>query len=153
MAFTLTSPAFGPGAAIPVRYTCDGEGLCPELTWHDAPSGVRSFAIVMDDPDAPSGTFTHWLLCDMPPTATAVPEAARADQLGTPGTNGFGKVGYGGPCPPRGDRPHRYRFRIYALDRRLDLPHGFARRLLDAGLTAGALASAELTGSYGRGRT
>ena len=150
MAFTLTSPAFAPGAAIPVRHTCDGEDLSPPLVWHGAPPGTKAFALVVDDPDAPSGTFTHWLLCDVPASRAGLPEGVATGQIGVAGTNGFSRLGYGGPCPPRGHGPHRYRFRLHALSAPLGLTAGCSRAEVDAALDGATLASAELVGRYER---
>ncbi len=113
MNFTLTSPAFADGADIPVRHTCDGEGLSPRLTWTGTPGATRSLALIMDDPDAPGGTFTHWVVYDLPPDVT---ELGEGSTIAGQGRNSFGHRGYGGPCPPDGDPPHRYRFTLYALD-------------------------------------
>ena len=112
MAFTLTSSAFKDGDMIPREFTCDGEDLAPPLAWSDAPEGTRSFALVMEDPDAARGTFTHWLLYDIPATTTVLWEQACAKAL----CNSFGQADYGGPCPPLDDGPHRYVFTLHALD-------------------------------------
>jgi len=146
MAFTLTSSAFQDGEDIPRQFTCDGRNLAPPLTWSDPPEGTRSFALIMDDPDAPHGTFTHWLLYDIPLTATELAEAGSALQ------NSFGRAAYGGPCPPFGDGPHRYVFTLYAVDvAALDL-HGSTRASLDRALGGHTLATARLTGRYARAR-
>jgi Raf kinase inhibitor-like YbhB/YbcL family protein len=115
MAFTLTSPAFSHGEAIPRQYTCDGEDRSPSLRWTGAPEGTRSFALIMHDPDAPRGDFTHWVLFDIPAGVREIHEGAAPTAVGIPGTNDFGKEGYSGPCPPPGHGRHRYLFTLYAL--------------------------------------
>jgi Raf kinase inhibitor-like YbhB/YbcL family protein len=150
MAFALRSEAFAPGATIPERHTCDGLNLSPPLAWSGAPEDVKAFALVVDDPDAPGGTFTHWLLCDLPATCAGLPEALRVGQLGVAGANGFGRRGYGGPCPPPGHGPHRYRFRLHALRERLGLKPGCSRGDVDRALLSRSLAVTELVGRYER---
>jgi len=118
-ALTVTSSAFAAGGSIPAKYTCEGANVSPPLNWTGAPEGTRSFVLICDDPDAPAGTWVHWILYNLPPnvdslsekteTVSALPNGAMQ------GTNDFGKVGYGGPCPPPG-KPHRYFFKVYALD-------------------------------------
>src|SRR5262245_48471344 len=111
MAFTISSPAFSDGATLPKQFTCDGTDAPPPIHISDAPEGTRSFAVIMDDPDAPGGTFTHWLVYDIP--------VAKADlevDAGKTLHNSFGRDGYGGPCPPPGHGPHRYMFKVYAVD-------------------------------------
>ena len=145
MAFTLTSSAFQDGETIPRQFTCDGSDVAPPLGWSDAPQGTRSFALVMEDPDAPQGTFTHWLLYDIPAATTELRE-----QAGTALRNSFGRAAYGGPCPPPGHGPHRYVFTLYAIDvPALDMP-GRTRASLDRALRAHALATVRLTGRYER---
>ena len=146
MAFSLTSCAFEEGDMIPREFTCDGEGLAPPLAWSDAPKSTRSFALVMEDPDASRGTFTHWLLYDIPATTTVLWEQACAKAL----RNSFGQADYGGPCPPLDDRPHRYVFTLHALDvPTLDLYDG-TRQAFECSLHAHALATAQLMGHYER---
>jgi hypothetical protein len=149
MAFALSSSAFRRDEDIPVRHTCDGADVSPPLAWTDPPDGTVGFALVVDDPDAPSRTFTHWLLADVPAEARAL---AEGQATGTAGTNDFGRPGYGGPCPPKGHGPHRYRFHLHALSRPLGLEAGFDRRACDAALTGRVLATATLTGRYERAR-
>ena len=149
MVFTLTSPAFAEGGRVPVRYTCDGDGLSPPLAWAHPPTATIAFALVVDDPDAPGGVFTHWTLADIPGRACAL---AAGQTAGVAGTNDFPRIGYGGPCPPRSHGPHRYRFHVYALAHELHLPHGFARTALDTALRGAVLASASITASYERRR-
>ncbi|HXH06460.1 MAG TPA: YbhB/YbcL family Raf kinase inhibitor-like protein [Vicinamibacterales bacterium] len=151
MAFTLTSPAFADGAFIPVRYTCDGENLSPPLQWADPPSGTRSFVLIVDDPDAPAGTFTHWVLFDLPGAERHLPEAPPQKTAGRSGRNDFGKQGYGGPCPPRGHGPHRYFFRLSALDvDSLKLAAGARRSEVEAAMKGHVLGAAQLMGRYER---
>jgi Raf kinase inhibitor-like YbhB/YbcL family protein len=148
MAFTLTSSAFQDGETIPRQFTCDGKDLAPPLAWSDAPEGTRSFALVMEDPDAPHGTFTHWLLYDIP----AMTAELRGHAGGTALRNDFGRAAYGGPCPPPGHGPHRYVITLYAIDvAALDI-HGRSRAALDRALLAHTLATARLTGHYERKR-
>ena len=151
MSFVLSSRAFAPGDAIPARYTCDGEGVSPPLAWTDAPKETRAFALVMDDPDALGGTFTHWLLCDIPADVSALKEGETPTQT-VSGTNGFHNPGYGGPCPPRWHGRHRYRFYLHALSRPLGLASGYSESELDAALRGCVLATATLTASYERMR-
>ena len=107
----LTSPAFGNNQSIPAKYTCTGQNVSPPLQWSGVPAHTTSLALTVDDPDAPSGHFMHWDVTQIPPTTNAIPEGGR---VGVEGTNGFGKTGYGGPCPPSGE--HRYVFTLKALD-------------------------------------
>lgn len=146
MAFTLRSSAFEDGETIPRQFTCDGRDLAPPLAWSDVPEGTRSFALVMDDPDAPHGTFTHWLLYDIPATTTALLEHAGGKAL----RNSFGRAEYGGPCPPPGHGPHRYIFTLYALDVPALAMRGGTRAALDRSLQAHTVATARLMGRYER---
>lgn len=153
MAFSLRSIAFENGAPIPRAHTCDGRDASPPLRWDGPPAETRSYALLCDDPDAPAGTWSHWLIYCLPETLRQLPEGV-PPQGSLPdgslqGTNDFGRLGYGGPCPPRG-RPHRYFFRLYALDERLSLAPGLGRRELLAALRGHVLAQAELHGLYGR---
>jgi hypothetical protein len=109
----LTSDAFKDGQPIPARYTCDGAGQTPILHWSEPPPDTKSFALVIDDPDAPSGTFHHWGVFDIPPSARSI---GGSERTGTEVSNDFGKPGYGGPCPPKGHGPHHYHFKLFALD-------------------------------------
>ncbi|HET6362279.1 MAG TPA: YbhB/YbcL family Raf kinase inhibitor-like protein [Gemmatimonadota bacterium] len=153
--FQLTSEAFEDGGVIPVRYTCEGEDVSPPLAWSGVPEGTKSLALVVDDPDAPRGTFDHWIVYEIPAHATALPEdlddSPRLEDLGgsLQGRNGFGKVGWGGPCPPPG-RPHRYVFRLYALDGAAGVDPGAKRETLERALERHVLATATLTGTFGR---
>src|SRR5262245_37127904 len=102
MAFELSSSAFAPGGKIPPQHTCDGDDIPPHLVWSGAPSDTRSFVLIVDDPDAPSGTFTHWIVFDIPPDRTDLPSGTRSDAVGLAGRNSRGELGYTGPCPPSG---------------------------------------------------
>jgi Raf kinase inhibitor-like YbhB/YbcL family protein len=153
MALTLTTTAFTPGGDIPARFTCDGDDVSPALRWEGVPEGTRSFALVMDDPDAPRGTWQHWLLYHLPPATRDLPEDMPADESlpsgARQGRNDFGKPGYGGPCPPAGPA-HRYYFRLYALDVVPDVKAGATRSALDRAIRGHILAEAELMGRYRR---
>ena len=148
MAFTLTSPAFREGDEIPRKFTCDGDDLSPSLGWSNPPDNTRSFALIMDDPDAPRGTFTHWLLHDVPGDARKLGEGVRS---GTSLKNDFGRPGYGGPCPPPG-KPHRYFFTLYALDAPSLRLGGSTRKDLEEAMKAHTLGTAKLMGRYARGK-
>lgn len=145
--FTLTSSAFAPGETIPPRHSCDGENLSPPLSWSSPPDGTRSLALIVDDPDAPVGTFTHWLAWGIDPEAGGL---AEGEAVPVEGRNDFGVTGYGGPCPPPGHGRHRYFFRLYALDSEVGLPAGASREELEQALDGHVLAVAELVGSYER---
>ena len=153
MTFTLSSSAFGSGAEIPQQYTCKGADSSPALQWSGAPAKTASFALIMDDPDAPAGTWVHWVLWNVPANAHSLPQGVtKQEQLSDgsrQGRNSFGKVGYNGPCPPAG-KTHRYFFRLYALDRKLDLAAGASREQLDAEMKGHALAQAEYMGTFHR---
>jgi Raf kinase inhibitor-like YbhB/YbcL family protein len=142
----VTSSAFPEGGNIPSKFTCDGADTSPPLQIAEVPPGAKSLALVMDDPDAPSGLFTHWMVWNIPPQIGTVGEGPAPK--GVQGTNDFGKSGYGGPCPPSGT--HRYYFKIFALDRELDLPSGAKRSQLDAALKGHVVAQGELMGRYSR---
>ncbi|MEF8788378.1 MAG: YbhB/YbcL family Raf kinase inhibitor-like protein, partial [Planctomycetota bacterium] len=118
----LISPAFRDGAEIPTRYTCDGDDVSPPLEISGVPDEAASLALVVDDPDAPGRTFVHWVAWNIPPDTSELPEGKLP--AGREGTNSFGETGYGGPCPPEGDGPHTYRFKLHALDAKLDLEAG-----------------------------
>jgi Raf kinase inhibitor-like YbhB/YbcL family protein len=154
MAFTLRSAAFEPGSRIPQSYTCDGRDVSPPLRWNDTPPGTKSFALICDDPDAPMGTWVHWVLYNIPADTDRLPEALPSSgQLeggALQGGNDFGGTGYGGPCPPRG-KPHRYYFRLYALDRVLSVAPGLTKKALLQKMEGHILESAEFHGVYGRG--
>jgi len=148
----LESSAFGPEGTIPIKYSCDGEDVSPPLSWQGAPEGTQSLALICDDPDAPGMTFVHWLIYNIPAEGQQLPENVpnreRLESGALQGENNFGKVGYGGPCPPGGT--HRYFFRLYALDGMLDLGAGISRDRLDRAMEGHILAQAELMGRYSR---
>lgn len=150
-AIQVRSAAFRDGAAIPARYTCSGADVSPALAWSGLPKGTRSVAVVCDDPDAPGGTWVHWVLYDLPPTQTSLPEGlphGDAAAGGRQGTNDFQKVGYNGPCPPGGT--HRYLFHVYALDRMLALAPRATRARLDSAMRGHVLAEGRLLGKFRR---
>ena len=148
MTFALTSSAFTEGGPIPREHTCDGKDVAPPLAWSGAPAGVRTFALIADDPDAPGGVWVHWVLFDLPGTAAALPEnLADAKQ----GRNDFKRIGYGGPCPPPG-KPHRYVFKLYALDTALALKAGATKADVERAMQGHILGTAQLVGTYARQR-
>ncbi|GHO79101.1 hypothetical protein KSD_68720 [Ktedonobacter sp. SOSP1-85] len=144
----LTSPAFEPGQPIPSQYTCDGANHHLPLTIAQVPREAQSLALVVEDPDAPTKVFTHWLIYDLPPSTQHILEQ-EAPSGGTEGVNDFGTRGYKGPCPPSGT--HHYVFRLFALDTRLALPEGMKKEDVLAKLKGHVLATAELVGTYKRG--
>lgn len=146
-ALQITSPAFDEGGRIPVAYTCDGKDISPQLDWAGIPEDAISLALITDDPDAPVGTWVHWVLYDLPPDLTGLPEAAEG--MGTPGKNSFQKLSYGGPCPPKGSE-HRYYFKLYALDVSLSLKEGASKAEVEKSMQGHILAQAQLMGRYGR---
>jgi Raf kinase inhibitor-like YbhB/YbcL family protein len=150
---TLQSPSFSGGGSIPKKYTCEGSDVSPPLQWSDTPTNAQSFALIADDPDAPAGTWTHWIVYDLPGNLRQLPEAVPKQATipggGSQGVNDFGKIGYGGPCPPPGN-PHRYYFRLYALDKKLDLKPGATRQQVVDAMQNHILAQAELMGTYKR---
>ncbi|MEU1403715.1 YbhB/YbcL family Raf kinase inhibitor-like protein [Streptomyces sp. NPDC005728] len=146
---TVTSPAYADAGTIPRRYTCEGENVSPPLAFTGVPERTASLALLLQDPDAPRGTFIHWLAWGIDPHTTHL-AADEQPRGATEGRNGFGKTGYGGPCPPRGDRPHRYVLTVYATDGSPDLaPDATPADLLGA-LSGHTLATGTLTGRYGR---
>ena len=153
MAFAVKSSSFPAGADIPKKCTCEGPDGSPALEWSGPPAKTASFALVVDDPDAPAGTWVHWVLWNLPTDAHSLPEGvAKLEQLedGTrQGRNDFRKVGYNGPCPPPG-KTHRYFFHLYALDAKLDLAPGATRQELDAAMQSHILAKAEYMGTFRR---
>lgn len=144
----LSSPALRQGAAIPPRFTCDGAGTSPPLRWSGLPSGTRSLALVVADPDAPGGTFYHWAVYGLPPRPPAIAEGARPPAR--EGRNSRDRIGWTPPCPPGGDSPHRYVFTLHAERRPLALPPGAAAADVEAAARRDALASGTLTVRYGR---
>jgi Raf kinase inhibitor-like YbhB/YbcL family protein len=149
----VRSSAFQDGEIIPVRFTADGKDISPPLSWESVPAGTESLAVVCEDPDAPGGTWVHWILFNLPrdrqqlpagfSTSSPLPEGVKQ------GTNDFGKLGYGGPAPPPG-RPHRYYFTVYALDAILQVPEGISRSQLEQAIQDHVLAQGEVMGKYGR---
>lgn len=145
--FILKSSAFEHNSSIPSRYTCDGEDVNPPLEISDVPEGTQSFALIVDDPDAPIGTFTHWLLWNIPLDITKIDEDS-VPEGAVEGENDFGRVGWGGPCPPTGT--HRYFFKMYALDTKLELERGATKAKLEKAMEGHILGKAELLGRYTR---
>lgn len=149
----VTSAAFKNNESIPEQYTCEGKNISPPLAWTGAPAGTRSFVLIVDDPDAPHGVWTHWVVFDLPADTTALAEDTPKSQSITgdakQGTNDFKQVGYGGPCPPPG-KPHRYFFKLYALDTTLDLKPGSSKNQVEAALAQHVLAQGQLIGIYQR---
>ena len=152
MGLSITSSAFKDGGKIPSKYTCDGEDVSPALSWSGAEENTQSYALIMDDPDAPMGTFTHWVIFNIPKNVQGLPEGVPKQGVlkngGMQGSNDFGKTGYGGPCPPSGT--HRYRFHLYALDTNLDLKAEASKSEVLKKMEGHILAEAEITGLYGR---
>ena len=152
MAFEVTSSAFVQGEPIPVKYTCDGDDISPPLAWGDPQEGVRSFALINDDPDAPVGTWVHWVLFNLPADARSLPERVPPDAElpdgSRHGQNSWRRLGYGGPCPPSGT--HRYFFKLYALDTALELDTGADKKQVLEAMEGHILAEAELVGVYSR---
>jgi Raf kinase inhibitor-like YbhB/YbcL family protein len=147
----LTSTAFTEGSMIPRKYTCDGQDMSPSLAWSDVPAGSKSLALICDDPDAPAGTWVHWVLFNLPPTLTGLPESVPSDknpQGGVHGTNSWKRLGYGGPCPPSGT--HRYFFKLYALDSQLSLGNSATAKDVQTAMKGHVLAEAQLMGRYKR---
>ena len=153
MAMVLTSPSFDAGEMIPSVYTCDGKDISLPLEWTGAPPETKSFALISDDPDAPAGTWVHWVVWNIPSGVNSL-EENRPKKESLPGgirqgTTDFRRIGYGGPCPPSGT--HRYYFRLYALDTLLDLPAATTKARLEEAMKGHVLAQAELMGKYRRG--
>ena len=148
----LSSTAFADGEAVPQRYTCDGQDVSPPLAWRDAPAGTQTFALVVDDPDAPKGTWVHWVVFNLPASVSRLPENASGPGAlpagATEGINGWGRPGYGGPCPPSGT--HRYYFRLFALDGALDLGPDATSADVARAREGHVLAEATLMGRYTR---
>ena len=152
MSVELTSDAFTHGGAIPAACTCDGENRSPALAWTAPPAGTQSLALIVDDPDAPSGRWVHWVVYQLPPSVRRLPEAFPPDAERPDGTRqgrtDFGRTGSGGPCPPSGT--HRYRFTLYALDTTLSLGPGATAQALEQAMQGRLLAEATLMGTYRR---
>jgi Raf kinase inhibitor-like YbhB/YbcL family protein len=152
-AFALRSSAFANGADIPRRYTCEGPNVSPALNWDVPPAGTQSFAVIMDDPDAPARTWVHWVLFDLPASTRELPEglskAAELKDRSRQGRNDFGRTGYEGPCPPHGPA-HQYSLRLYALDTKLNLKAGSTKLEVEKAMRGHVLAQVELMGKYKR---
>ncbi|HKP74882.1 MAG TPA: YbhB/YbcL family Raf kinase inhibitor-like protein [Longimicrobiaceae bacterium] len=156
LAISLTSAAFRANGAIPAVHTCDGGDRSPALAWSGVPSKAKSLALIVDDPDAPRGTWVHWVIYDIPPTANGLPEGAGSSGGAVPrgtrrGSNDFERDGYGGPCPPSGR--HRYVHKLYALDVLLPDLHEPRKGDLERAMEGHVLARGELVGTYERART
>jgi hypothetical protein len=153
MSFNMNTTAFQPGGDIPRKFTCDGLDVSPALSWTDPPPGTQSFALIADDPDAPVGIWVHWVAYDLPASARQLPEGvSKTDAMpggGVQGVNDFGKAGYGGPCPPPG-KPHRYYFKLYALDSKLNLKPGATKKAVEQAMQGHILAQAEVMGRFKR---
>jgi len=153
MTVQLTSTAFTEGSSMPAKYTCDGEDVSPPLKWSNVPAGTKSLALISDDPDAPVGTWVHWVIYGIPPDVTELQEGIPKSEVLTTGAkqgiSDFKRIGYGGPCPPPGG-PHRYFFKLYALDAELDLKPGAAKRDLLHAMEGHILAQGQLIGTYKR---
>lgn len=152
MTLKVTSPDFTAGGAIPKQFTCDGADISPALSWNDPPAGAQSFSLIADDPDAPVGTWVHWVLFDLPPNVRSlsqnVPKTGQLESGARQGMNDFDKIGYGGPCPPRGT--HRYFFKLYALDTKLNLKAGATKKEVERAQQGHVLAQGEYMGRYSR---
>jgi len=146
---SLWSPAFKSEGTIPREYTCVGKDMAPPLAWSGVPAKAASLALVVDDPDAPSGTWTHWLVYNLPASLRGLPEGKELPAAAKEGRNSFAVVGYGGPCPPVG-RAHHYRFRLYALSKEVLLPPGAGEKDLFAAMKGHILASAGMRATFGR---
>ena len=142
---SITSPSFQSGGDIPTKFTCNGTNVSPELQISSVPNEAKSLVLIVDDPDAPRGLFTHWIVWNIDPKTTRMAENS-APTAGVQGINDFGKRNYGGPCPPSGT--HRYFFKIFALDTKLELKPGARRAELDAAMRGHTLAQGELMGRY-----
>ena len=147
MTISITSAAFKAGEKIPRIYTCDDQNVSPPLDWTGVPTDTASLALIMDDPDAPAGTWVHWVLFNLPAGTSQLAQGKNGG--GTEGKNDFNKIGYGGPCPPRGST-HRYYIKLYALDKSLDLKAGATKAQLESAMKGHILAQGQLIGVYGR---
>ena len=154
MALEIKSNAFTNENAIPPKYTCDGADLSPPLSWSNAPVGTKSYALIADDPDAPAGTWVHWVVWNIPANTSSLKEgmdkAPKFPDGTRQGVNDFRRTGYGGPCPPGGT--HRYYFKLYALDSTLEIPANATKAILEAAMKGHILGQATLLGTYSRGR-
>ena len=153
MSLTISSPSFINGGNIAKKFTCDGANISPQLSWNEPPEGTKTFALLVDDPDAPVGNWSHWTMWNLPAAARGLAEGLRKDAELSDGSrqgqNDFRKTGYNGPCPPPG-KPHRYYFKLYALDTKLDLKPGAAKKDVEAAMKGHILVQAEWMGRYGR---
>jgi len=153
MPFTIASASFQDSGEITRKFTCDGDDSSPQLSWSNPPQATKSFVLIADDPDAPVGTWTHWVVFDLPAQTASLPEGVpKTEDVpggGHQGRNDFRKVGYGGPCPPPG-KPHRYFFRLYALDRMLNLKGGASRQDVEQAMRTHIVDEAEMMGTYHR---
>jgi hypothetical protein len=151
--FKLTSSAFQADTTTPRKHTCDGQNISPPLAWSQPPTGTKAFALIVDDPDAPGGTWVHWVLYDLPGEARSLPEAVpKQNELSSgarQGRNDFPSVGYGGPCPPPGPA-HHYHFKLYALDGKLGLNSGATKTEVEKAMRGHILGEGHLVGRYGR---
>jgi Raf kinase inhibitor-like YbhB/YbcL family protein len=153
LSLQLTSTDFSSGGDIPKQFTCEGKDFSPALQWKEPPAGTQSFALIADDPDAPVGTWVHWVIYDLPPTQRSLaqdfPTSEQSADGSRQGTNDFKKIGYGGPCPPPGT-PHRYFFKLYALNIKLNLKSGATKTDLERAMQGHILARGEYIGRYSR---
>jgi Raf kinase inhibitor-like YbhB/YbcL family protein len=153
VSFQISTNAFSRGGTIPKKYTCDGPDVSPPLNWTDTPAATKSFALIADDPDAPVGTWVHWVAFNVPAASRQLPEVVKKEEQLPDGTlqgrNDFRKIGYGGPCPPPGT-PHRYFFKLYALDTMLNLKAGATKQDVERAMQGHVVGEAQLMGRYGR---
>jgi hypothetical protein len=149
----VTSKSFEPDGNIPQKYTCDGEDISPDLSWEGTPDGTGTYALIVDDPDAPGRTFTHWVVYNIPDTVAGFEEGMSAFEIlktgASQGKNDFGQVGYGGPCPPPG-KAHHYHFRLYAIDGIIDIPSGLAKNTVLSAMKGHVIDETEIVGLYKR---
>jgi len=152
--FVISTSAFAEGELVPVKHTCDGQDISPALKWTAPPEGAKSLALICDDPDAPGGTWVHWVLFNMPPDIRELTEGVTISKIAAlkgamEGSNDFGKIAYGGPCPPRGPA-HRYFFKLYALDIMLALKKGATKADIEKAMAGHILTQAQIMGKYKR---
>lgn len=149
--FSITSTSFPNGSVIPKQFSCDGPDVSPQLSWTEPPAGTMSFALLVDDPDAPAGNWNHWVIWNLPGSARMVPEGVsksrRLPDGSEQGLNDFRKIGYNGPCPPA-NKPHHYHFRLFALEKKLTLPGDAGKPELERAMKGHILAQAEWTGTF-----
>jgi len=154
--FSLTSPSFRNGQPMPAKFSCEGADASPALKWEGAPAGTKSFVLITEDPDAPGGTFVHWVIYGIPASTAELPEnVAKTESVAAlgnakQGASSFGRVGYGGPCPPKGHGVHHYHFKLYALDTELNLAPRVKSHQLEAAMKGHIIAQTELVGTYRR---